>query len=300
MLPLLSALQNLGAKVESTNGKCPFTIHGPIQGGQTSVNGVSSQFLTALLFASPLAPNDTEIIVENLNEKPYIEMTLDWLNKLEIQFEHKGLEWFKIKGGQKYKAFDRNVPADFSSATFPLCAAAITGSEILIKGLDFNDFQGDKEVFAYLEKMGVKFLHTNDGVLVKGGELNGIEIDLNGTPDALPALAVAGCFAKGQTRLVNVPQARLKECDRINAIATELAKMGADIKELPDGLIINQSKLSAAEVHGYDDHRMVMALAIAAMATEGNTIIDTIESISVTYPSFVDDMKTLGAKIEKI
>jgi 3-phosphoshikimate 1-carboxyvinyltransferase len=300
MLPLLSALQNLGAKIESTNGKCPFTVKGPIKGGKTSVNGVSSQFLTALLFAAPLAPNDTEIFVENLNEKPYVEMTLDWLNKLGIQYEQKGLEWFKIKGGQKYKAFDRDIPADFSSATFSLCAAAITGSEILVKGLDFNDFQGDKAVFSHLEKMGVKLTHTQYGVIVKGGELNGIEIDLNATPDALPALAVAGCFAKGQTRLVNVPQARLKECDRINAIATELSKMGADITELPDGLIINQSKLTATEVHGYDDHRMVMALAIAAMGTDGHTIIDTAEAISVTYPSFVEDMRNLGAKIEKI
>jgi 3-phosphoshikimate 1-carboxyvinyltransferase len=243
---------------------------------------------------------DTEIIVENLNEKPYVEITLDWLQKMEIRFEQRGLDWFRVYGGQHYRAFERVIPADFSSATFPLCAAAITGSEILIKGLDFNDHQGDKEVFKYLEKMGVQLRHTSEGVWVIGGELRGIDIDMNNTPDALPAMAVTGCFARGTTRLLNVPQARLKECDRIAATAEELRKMGAQIEELEDGLVINQSKLKGTDVHGYDDHRMVMALAIAGLAAEGETRVDTAGSASVTYPSFVEDMKKLGAIIEII
>jgi 3-phosphoshikimate 1-carboxyvinyltransferase len=299
MMPLLSALKNLGAEiVESADGKCPFTIKGPIQGGKTNVNGVSSQFLTALLIACPLAPEDTEIIVENLNERPYVEITLDWLRRMNIRFENKGLEWFRIKGGQKYRAFERSVPADFSTATFPLCAAAITRSELLISGLDFNDHQGDKEVFRYFENMGVSLRHTREGVIVKGGDLKGIDIDMNATPDALPAMAVAACFASGTTRLLNVPQARLKECDRIAAMAKELTKMGASVQELPDGLIINQSKLHGTEVHGYDDHRLVMALSIAGFAAIGETKVDTAESASVTYPGFVKDMKNLGADMK--
>lgn len=138
MTPLLDALQNLGAiLVDSKEGKCPFTIRGPIGGGTTRINGISSQFLTALLIASPLAPRDTEIFVDSLNERPYVEITLDWLRRLGIRFEQKGLDWFRVFGGQHYPAFERFLPADFSSATFPLCAAAITGSEILIRGLDF-------------------------------------------------------------------------------------------------------------------------------------------------------------------
>jgi 3-phosphoshikimate 1-carboxyvinyltransferase len=299
MMPLLSALEKLGVSViDTTDGKCPFTIQGPMRGGLTTVNGVSSQFLTALLIAAPLAASDTEIIVENLNERPYVEITLDWLRRMGIQFEQKGLDWFRISGGQHYHAFERAIPADFSSATFPLCAAAVTGSEILIKGLNFTDHQGDKAVFNYFERMGMQINHAPAGVWVKGNRLCGIDIDMNNTPDALPAMAVAACFAKGTTRLLNVPQARLKECDRIAASAVELRKLGANVEELSDGLVIHQSKLKGLEVHGYDDHRMVMALSIAGLGAEGETIVDTAESAGVTYPAFVEDMKKLGARFE--
>ncbi|MBN1413798.1 MAG: 3-phosphoshikimate 1-carboxyvinyltransferase [Bacteroidales bacterium] len=298
MTPLLSALEKLGVKIpKSGDGRCPFVIQGPIIGGKTTVNGISSQFLTALLIACPLAQGDTEITVENLHEKPYVEMTLDWLRKMNIQFEHKGLNWFYIKGRQQYKAFERMIPADFSSSTFSACAAAITGSEILIRGLDFADHQGDKALFTHLEKMGVGLKHTSEGVWVKGGKLQGIDIDMNDTPDALPALAVTGCFATGTTRLLNVAQARLKECDRIAACNTELSKMGASIEELKDGIVIHQSKLTGTHVHGYDDHRMVMALAVAGLAAEGDTVVDTAEAVDVTYPTFVEDMRGIGANI---
>lgn len=300
MTPLFDGLAPLGANITSTNGKCPFTISGPIHGGKTRINGISSQFLTALLMAAPMCAEDIEIEVDNLNEKPYVEITLDWLNKMGIRYEHKGLDWFKIKGGQQYKAFDLPIAADFSSATFPLCAAAITGSELLIKGLDFSDFQGDKIVFEHFGKMGVKIEHRPEGILVKGGELRGIDIDMNAIPDALPAMAVAGCFASGTTRLLNVPQARLKECDRIAASAKELTKMGARIEELPDGLVIHQSSLQGTSVHGYDDHRMVMALSLAAMAADGLTQIDTAEAVDVTFPTFAEDFKRLGAKIKEL
>lgn len=299
MKSLHSALKKLGAKVKSMEHKCPFTVTGPVRGGKTKVDGISSQFLTALLFAAPLAENDTEIEVENLNEKPYIDITLDWLRAQNIQFAQRGYDWYKVKGGQKYKAFERQIPADFSSAAFALCAAAITQSGLLIKGLDFEDHQGDKRIFDYLGSMGMQMQHEADGIRVIGGNLTGIEIDMNDTPDALPAMAVAGCFAKGVTKLKNVAQARLKECDRIRAMAVELRKMGAKIEELEDGLIIEQSELSGAEVHGYDDHRMVMALSVAGMASRGKTIIDTAESTEVTYPSFLKDMTAIGANIKE-
>lgn len=299
MTPLLSSLRNLGAITNTPGDKCPFGISGPIRGGKTHVNGISSQFVTALLFAAPLANGDTEIIVDDLHERPYVEITLDWLRSQNIQFKSEGLDHFYIKGKQKYTPFDRQIPADFSSATFALCAAAITGSEVLIKGLDFNDHQGDKAVFDYLKQMGVGIEHTSDGVKVSRGELQGIDIDMNATPDALPALAVVGCFAKGTTRLLNVEQARLKECDRIKAATVELTKMGAKITELKDGLIIEQSQLKGSRVHGYDDHRMVMALTVAGMAASGETIVDTAESVKITYPSFFNDFQQLGAKLRK-
>ncbi len=301
MEPLLAALEKLDVKVlDSVAGKCPFTIQGPIKGGSTTVNGISSQFLTALLIASPLAAKDTEIGVENLHEKPYVEMTIAWLRNMGIRFEHDGFDWFRIEGNQQYNAFERLIPGDFSSSAFSLCATAITNSEILIKGLDFSDYQGDKEIFKFFEKMGLDLQHTDTGVRVKGDSLHGIDIDMNNTPDALPAMAVAGCMAEGITRLLNVPQARFKECDRIAACAKELRKMGAKLEELEDGLVVYKSNLKGARVHGYNDHRMVMALAVAGLAAEGETVVDTAESVGITYPTFIEDMQILGADISLI
>ena len=297
MTPLFSSLGKLGATIKSNKDKCPFSIKGPIRGGVTTVDGISSQFLTALLFATPLIKGETGITVENLHEKPYVSITLDWLNKQHIAYQSRGLDHFIVEGDQQYKAFESRIAADFSSATFAVCAAAITKSELLITGLDFNDYQGDKAVFDYLEKMGMEVKQTPQGVFVNGKDLKGTELDINDTPDALPALAAAACFAKGKTVLGNVKQARLKECDRIAAMASELTKMGANVKELPDGLIIEGGPLKGTKVHGYDDHRMVMALALAGMGASGETLIDTAEATSVTYPSFVDDYKLLGANL---
>jgi 3-phosphoshikimate 1-carboxyvinyltransferase len=145
--------------------------------------------------------------------------------------------------------------------------------------------------------MGAEVEVTADGVRVHGRDLRGAEIDLNATPDALPMMAVLGCFAEGETRLVNVPQARLKETDRIAVMAGELAKMGASIRELDDGLAIQRSDLRGAEVDGHDDHRVVMALAVAGTGATGETTIHTAEAINVTFPSFTDCLQALGGDL---
>ena len=189
------------------------------------------------------------------------------------------------------------VPADFSSATFFLVAAAITGSELTLCGLDYLDTQGDKEVVNILKTMGAEVETGERYIRIRGGVLKGGEFDLNAMPDSLPALSVAGCFAEGETRLVNVPQARVKETDRIAVMCRELKKLGADIVERPDGLIIRKSRLRGCAVHGHCDHRVVMALAVAGLAASGETVVSTAESASVTFPNFVDLMKKLGAEI---
>lgn len=298
---LLSALEELGVKTKSTDGKCPLSVKGPLRGGETTVEGKSSQFVTSLLFSTPLAPKNSVINVFKLNEVPYVEMTVDWLKKQEIEFEHShDMSVFKIKGGQAYKPFEMAIPADFSTATFPLAAAAVTGGEIRIKNLDFSDRQGDKGVFSYFEKMGMEVVRGKEWTTVRlKDRLKGIEIDLNSTPDALPAMAAAACFARGETRLVNVPQARIKETDRIACMTRELRKMGADVEELEDGMIIRESELHGTEVESCGDHRIVMALAIAGMNAEGQTIISEAEAASVTYPDFVKDFVRLGAKFEQ-
>ncbi|MEA2013294.1 MAG: 3-phosphoshikimate 1-carboxyvinyltransferase [Verrucomicrobiota bacterium] len=300
--PLIKSLNQLGADIFSPNGCAPVTISGKICGGKTQIECQSSQYLTSLLMACPLAENDTEIIVPILNEKPYVQMTLDWLQKQGIKLTHNPqMTSFYISGGQKYKAFSTQIPADFSTATFFLCAGAIKGNSIICSGLDLEDTQGDKKVVEYLKRMGTDIsVHTNGNITVKGGELNGIDIDMNETPDALPMMAVTACFAKGKTKLYNVAQARIKETDRIKVMMSELKKMGADIEELPDGLIITGTELNSADVCGHSDHRVVMALTIAGMMTAGSTVIDSAESANITFPEFKDFIEKLNGQVVAI
>ncbi len=297
--PLLGALEKLGVNIKSVNNNnCPpIEIQGPIKGGKTEVDCKSSQYLSSLLITCPLIDNDTIINVNNLCEVPYINMTLKWLDDFGIKYENKALEYFKISGKQKYSSFERAIPADWSSAAFPICAAAITDSDVLIKGLDINDSQGDKKLIEYLKKMGADIKIEGNGIRIKGKELNGCELDLNETPDALPVMAVVACFAKGETRLINVAHARIKETDRIKVMHDELKKMGANTAELEDGLIIKHKTLKGAQLKGHSDHRVVMALSLAGMIADGATVIDTAESVSVTYPDYFESMKALGANI---
>ena len=307
--PLLAALRDLGAEAFTTrgNGCAPFVVRGPLRGGKTAIACPTSQFLTALLLACPLAQGETEIEVLQLNEHPYVEMTLDWMDQQGIQYDRMRLERFWIPGGQRYQGFEGTIPADWSSATFFLCAGAIAGSRaggrdarttLTLTGLDLKDPQGDKAVVGMLRAMGARIEDTPEGLTVSGGDLQGRELDLNNTPDALPALAVTACFAAGETRLVNVAQARLKETDRIAVTAEELRKLGADVQEREDGLVIQGSPLRGAAVNGHGDHRVVMALAVAGTFAEGETTIATAEAMRVTFPDFVDLMQSLGAKLQ--
>ena len=298
--PLIDALNDLGAKCTSlkNNAKAPIEITGRLAGGKTSVACHTSQYLSSLLLSTPLAANDTEIDVTLLNEPGYVQMTLDWLDKQGIEYENQQMRKFKIKGGQSYTAFDATIPADFSSATFFLCASCLVADEVTLLGLDFRDSQPDKAVVDFLRAMGADINIEESAVTVRASSLKGVEIDMNKTPDALPAMAVVAAFAEGTTRLVNVPQARSKETDRISAMACELKKMDADVEELSDGLIIRHSNLKAAELNGWADHRIVMALSLAGLSLEGHCTIDTAEAMGVTFPDYVELMRSIGANME--
>ncbi|MCE5313564.1 MAG: 3-phosphoshikimate 1-carboxyvinyltransferase [Armatimonadota bacterium] len=301
--PIIDALSALGAGIDSTrdNGMAPIIVRGPLRGGEIELDGSkTSQYLSSLLINCPIAQGDTIINVTNLTEKPYVEMTLRWIEEQGISVDNQDFRRFAIPGRQKYKPFDRAVPADWSSATFFLCVAAITGGKLAILGLDPNDTQGDKAVVDMLRRMGanIEWRVETEGrreLVVSGGCLCGATLDLADTPDALPALAVTACFAQGETRLINVGQARLKETDRITVMFEELSKMGADVEELPDGLVIRGSKLHAADVRGHGDHRVIMALAVAGLCLDGETDIYNAEALSVTFPNFVELMKSAGA-----
>ncbi|MBT3275209.1 MAG: 3-phosphoshikimate 1-carboxyvinyltransferase [Spirochaetales bacterium] len=299
---LLAALRDLGARTLSTreNGIAPYLIGGPIAGGETTIECPTSQYLSSLLLAAPLAQKDTTIRISLLNEQPYAEMTLKWLDDQGIKYSNDNFQNIHIQGGQKYRNFTRAIPGDFSSATFFLCAAAVTGGTVTIEGLDFEDPQGDKAVVEMLTHMGCAVEISPSKVIIRGGTLTGCDLDLNATPDALPALAAAACFAEGTTRLMNVPQARLKETDRIKVMCEELSKMGGRIQEMPDGLIIQGNGpgkgLRGASVNGWSDHRVVMALAVAGLGASGETAIETAEAVDITFPGFFDLLDSICTK----
>jgi len=298
--PLMKALTELGARCFSLhdNGKAPVQVSGRLKGGKTSIAATTSQFLSSLLLCSPLAEKDTEIEVTVLNEPGYVQMTLDWLDKQGIEYDHQGFTKFDVRGRQVYEAFESGITGDFSSATFFLCGAALVGDKVRLSGLDMSDSQPDKAVVDYLKKMGADITVGSDSITVRADRLKGTEIDMNRTPDALPAMAVTAAFAEGRTKLLNVAQARGKETDRIRCMAEELTRMQVQVEELPDGLVIKGGQPRAGSFSGRGDHRIVMALSLAALAAEYSSVIDTAEAINVTFPDYVNLMRNLGANME--
>jgi 3-phosphoshikimate 1-carboxyvinyltransferase len=249
----------------------------------------------------PLAKKDSILTLDFLNEADYVKITLDWLSRCGISIEYNpNMLEYHIKGNQEYHSFNRVIPADFSTAAFPLAAGLIAGNQLKIANLDFDDLQGDKKVFEYAQQMNGNIQFNNQDVVVAKSDLVGGVFDLNRTPDALPIMAVLGCYAQGTTILSNVPQARFKECDRIACMTKELRKMGANIEELPDGLVIHGGKiLHGAQVESYNDHRIAMALSVAALGANGPTYIKDGQCCKVTYPAFVEDFQSIGVSMKE-
>jgi len=299
--PLTDGLQNLGATCISTKGDgyAPIIIKGPITPGITTFDGADSQPVSAILIAAAFLNGMTKIKVNNPGEKPWIGVTLAWLDKFNIKYTNNNFENYTIFGPNAIQAFNYEVPGDFSSIAFPLVAAIVTRSKLTIKNLDMQDAQGDKILIQALSKMGADIKIQQNSLEVCGkSELNGAEIDINNFIDALPILAVLGCYAKGTTKLINAGIARCKESDRLAAITTELRKMGAIIEEDATSLTIKNSKLIAADLDSHSDHRIAMALAVASLGVEDFSKINNINCISKSYPSFLNDMQNIGAAIE--
>jgi len=300
--PLIGALQDLGAEAYSTrnNGLPPVVVRGPLKGGRTRLRGIVSQYVSSLLIHCPLIEKDSEIEVYDVHEKPYIQITMRWLDRQGIRYEASDdFAHYRVFGGQSYRGQDVTIPGDFSSATFFLVAGSIMDGDITLLGLDMDDAQGDKRVVTYLKEMGARIEVGRDAIRVQGGPLKGVELDMADTPDALPAMAVVGCFAKGKTVIRNVANARLKETDRIAVMAKELTRLGAKVEELPDGLIVHESKLKGCPVRGYGDHRVVMSLAVAGLAIPGQLEVDRAEAVDVTVPNFIELVQKLGGRIRK-
>ena len=288
---MIRTLRALGVRVHDRNDHLPLHIQGPIRGGEVQIEGlVSSQFITGLMFALPLCEEDSVIkLTSPLQSKPYADMTIAALKNFGINiYETKlgGLPMYLIKGGQKYSPCRVSVEGDYSQAAFFFTANAL-GSEIRVKNLIPDSVQGDKAIVDIIEKSS-----TGDG-------LEPFTVDVGDIPDLVPILAVLGCFTKGTSRIVNAARLKIKESDRITAIADALNAIGGKVTAGDDFLEMQHvDRFTGGEVDPCNDHRIVMAAAIAATASDAPVIIRGAEAVNKSYPRFFEDFKALGGEFE--
>jgi len=303
MQPLIDALGRMGVRCESTrgNGMAPLVVKGPNLGNRTEIRGdVSSQFISSLLISSALKEVDTEIVMTTpLKSRPYVDITMEMMARFGASCRSTS-EGFFVDGGQRYRPRDYTVPGDFSSAAFPLAAGALTG-KVTVRNLDPKDAQGDRAFLDILRSLGARVEWNGDALTCSTAELHATDIDLGDAPDLFPMAAVMCAFAEGESRIYNASHVRLKESDRISATAMFLRDMGADMVEKEDGCVINGGRpLHGAKVNSFNDHRILMAAAIAALRASGETMISDGDCHRISYPDFVSDMRSLGAKMEMI
>ncbi|MEM3386702.1 MAG: 3-phosphoshikimate 1-carboxyvinyltransferase [Nitrososphaerales archaeon] len=307
MQPLLTALTDLGVKCWSSrlNGKPPIVVQGGgIKGGVVSLRGdISSQFISSLLISTPKAENDTTIkVVGKIVSKPYIDATIFTINQFGGSVANPEIGIYHIKQGQKYTPTEVSVPGDFSSASFILASAALTGGEVEVKSLSTNRPQADRAIIDILKDLGaeVELKRSEEAVRVKGpkGLLKGGIYDLTDSPDLLPVLAVLGLRCKDGIEVRGVAHARYKETDRISVLAEELSKTGALISTYEDGLKIKAGTFKHCILDARGDHRMFMAFCLAGLISSDGCEVIGAESVDVSYPNFIDDMKRIGALME--
>jgi 3-phosphoshikimate 1-carboxyvinyltransferase len=304
--PLLQSLRQLGVEAyhQRLDGKAAIVVKGGgIAGGKTAIRGdVSSQFISGLMFACPLARTDTEITLTTpLESKEYVKMTQAVLAEHGIKMHiSKDFDYLSIPSNQKYKPCDHRVPGDFSSATFLLAAAAVTTSKVCVKNLDYEAVQGDKAILDVLKRMSVNGRVCPNRVEIEGngGLLEAVDVDARDIPDLVPACAVLACYAKGTSKIHDAHRLRYKESDRLLSLYLELTKMGAQIAMDEGSLTVEgPCALHGALVNPHNDHRIAMACAVAALGASGETQIQNAECVRKSYPTFFNDLRVLGVDV---
>lgn len=300
MKPLLDALESLGAKCSSNDGMPPVTVVGRMVGGEVFIPGdISSQFISAIFIAAPMTQNGITVnITSELVSKPYLEATIASMKKFGVDVETiKSYKTYRICP-QEYRHATISIPSDFSSIALLLSAAVLVGKDLSIEASIGDLSQGDEMIIDILGKMGADIsMHKNTIKVQSPDKLSGGRFDLSNTPDLLPPLAILSLKCQGPLEIYNVRHARFKETDRIAVIARELQKLGIGVIEKEDGLVLSPpERLIGADLDPQDDHRLFMAFCIAATFV-GNCTVSDPESVDVSYPTFVDDMNKVGAKI---
>lgn len=301
LTPYFEIFETEKIKYTTQAGSLPLTVEGGLKAGDFHLRGdISSQFITGLLFTLPLLPGDSTIhITTELESKGYVNLTLDILKQFGIHVENDKYKSFFIPGNQQYFAKDYTVEGDFSQAAFFAVASAL-GSQVTCIGLPENSLQGDRVILDILQSMNAKVTWEENGVNVASAELKGTVIDASQCPDLVPILAVLGSLAEGTTEIIHAERVRLKESDRLKAITEELNKIGAEVYERADGLLIKGKKqLKGGVVEGWNDHRIVMALAIASTRCSEPLIIRGSSAINKSYPAFLKDFISIGGKLDE-
>jgi len=294
---LLNGLGELGVRAYSQKGDdCPPVIveSQGLKGGTARIKGKeSSQFLSGLLMIAPYALRDVHIeVIGSLSSKPYVDITRDVMSAFGVEIQKQGYSSFFIKAGQRYLPEEYRIEGDASNASYFFSASAVCRGKVKVKNLNPATIQGDIGLLEILERMGCRVTRGSDWIEVLGGELHGIEIDMNEMPDLVPTLAVTAAFAKGRTVIQNIEHLRFKESDRLHALAVELIKMGIQVREREDGLEIEGGKPHGAEIETYDDHRMAMSFAIAGLAVPGIKIKGE-RCVGKSFPEFWNTLQKL-------
>lgn len=298
IINLLDGLNHLGADVVSINNTgCPPVLikaHS-LKGGTCKIKGnLSSQYISALLMTAPYSNSDVTInIVGDLVSKRYLDMTLSLMEYFEVYVQNRSHKEFFIRKGQKYVGKEYYVEADASSASYFLAAAAITGGRVRVQGIGSESVQGDVSFADLLKKMGCKIKKDKDFIEIHAGELKGIDVDMSDMPDVAQTLAAVAVFAKGKTRVRNVSNLKIKETDRIAAVANELRRIGVKCTEYDDGFEIEPCQPHAAEIETYDDHRMAMSFSLIGLKVNGIKIKNP-ECVNKTFPNFFNEFKKLS------
>ncbi len=292
LTPYIEALGQKGVRL-SLKGNV-LSLNGSLQAGEFELTGdVSSQFVSGLLFALPLLKEDSRInITTPLQSASYVDLTISVMKHFGIDIVNEGYKHFYIRGGQDYNPQDFTVEADYSQAAFFLVASAL-GCECECRGLSENSLQGDKRILEILRECGAEIITTDQGgIIVKADRLKSTTVDVSDIPDLVPVLAVLFSFCEGTSYITNADRLRYKESDRLHSITTELNALGANICENNDSLTITGVKsLKGGKVKSWGDHRIAMALAVAAIKSENPVLLEQSESVSKSYPNFWEDFE---------
>lgn len=290
---MIEPLRNLGVAVRDGGGRLPVEVCGPIKGGEIEVDGsVSSQFLTGLLMALPLAEDDTTIAVENAVSKPYLDMTIDLASKFGVNIQHNDYNEFFVEGSQKYEAADLVIEGDWSAAAMLLVAGAIAG-EITLTNISMLSKQADVAICDALVRAGASVTSEPGAITVEHRDLTAFEFDATQCPDLFPALAALAAAAEGESVIYGTHRLEHKESNRAETIASEYSKLGIEVRLEGDAMYIKGGKIHSAVCESHHDHRIAMSLAVSALRSDEKISIRGAECVAKSYPDFFAVLESL-------